>query len=180
MKGDKKILVIAILLLVISAGFTTYAIYKSTTTATGTVNLAAWHVEVDSNDFTNSPATVNLTLDLSNAVCTVHNGKAGTLAPGDTCTITVPVDATGSQVDVLLEASLGTVTGKPSNMTVALASGSDSQVINYAASDMTADVVIEIEWVTADTSSNNSADLASQGGTLSIPLTLTASQNAYS
>ena len=57
MKGDKKILIIAILLLLLSVGFTTYAIYKSSTSVQGTAKLAAWHVEVSDEDFTLSPPT---------------------------------------------------------------------------------------------------------------------------
>ena len=180
MKGDKKILAVAILLLLISVGFTTYAIYKSETSATGEVKLSGWSVVVDGNDITTSPATTTLTFDLSDCgTGSVRNGQNDTFAPGDTCDIVVPVVLTGSEVDVLLEAALGTTTPNPlpTGLTVALKSGDDSKVINYAAT-METDVTIEVRWTT-NTTTQNSSDVAARGTTVSIPLTLTASQNAW-
>ena len=52
MKGNKKILVIAILLLLIAVSYGTYAIYKSETTASGTVKLSGWSVVVGTADIT--------------------------------------------------------------------------------------------------------------------------------
>lgn len=46
MKENKKLLVIAILLLLITVSFTTYVIYKSSTTGESTINTAAWVVKV--------------------------------------------------------------------------------------------------------------------------------------
>ena len=178
MKGNKKILAVAILLLLITVGFTTYAIYKSSATATGTVTLAAWKVEVDGEDMV-SQATFDL--DLSNVNWTVHNGKAGTIAPGDSGTITIPVDATGTQVDVILEAALGTVTGLPTGMTVTMTSGA-TQNIPYDENDMTANVVLAVEWETEDSTTRNPLDVSagsSTSRTVSIPVTLTARQAKY-
>ena len=180
MKGDKKILAVAILLLLISVGFTTYAIYKSETTASGTVKLSGWSVVVGTADITESPATTTLTFDLSDCgTGSVRNGKNNTFAPGDTCEIEVPVDLTGSEVDVLLEASLGTTTPStlPTGLTIGLKSGDDEKVIAYAASMQTT-VTIEVEWST-NTTTQNSSDVAARGTTVTIPLTLTASQNAW-
>ena len=179
MKGDKKILVIAVLLLLLSVGFATYAIYKSSTSVSGTAKLAGWHVEVDSEDFTLSPQTTELTFTIADADCTTHNGKNGTIAPGDVCTITIPVDATGSEVDVTVTASLGTVTGLPTGMTVTMDSEYESQDITYSASNMSTDIVIDIEWATEDSTARNALDVAAQGGDVTIPITLTATQKAY-
>lgn len=176
MKGDKKILVIAVLLLLISVGFATYAIYKSSTSVSGTAKLAGWHVEVDEEDFTLSPQTTQLTFTIADADCTTHNGYNGTIAPGDECTITVPIDATGSEVNVALTASLGTVTGLPTGMTVTMDQSYESQLIEYNATDMSTDIVINIEWATEDSSARNALDVAAQGGNVTIPITLTATQ----
>ena len=171
MKGDKKILAVAILLLLISVGFTTYAIYKTSTTATGSVKLSDWIVKI--ND-TNLESVTTITVDLSSCTGT-HNGKNNTMAPGDSCSITIPVNATGSEVDVKVDASLGTVTGLPTGMTVDFHTGSASQTITYNASSMTADVVIDVAWPTSTTSVENTY----AGTTVSIPVTLTASQASY-
>ena len=48
MKGNKKILAIALLLLFVAVSFGTYAIYKSSATGTKSVNAAAWVVSVQS------------------------------------------------------------------------------------------------------------------------------------
>ncbi len=192
MKGNKKILAVAILLLLISVGFTTYAIYKSQTEASGTVKLSGWHVEVQENDITSSPATTTLTFDLSS--CTVpsgytNHGEAGTFAPGDACDIVIPVDLTGSQVDsVDVLATLGTVTidngGTPSStlptgLTVALKSGDEvAKNVPYAASDMGTTITVEVRWTTNNTT-QNASDVAAAGSDITIPVTLTATQHAY-
>ena len=50
MKGNKKILVVAVLLLLIAVSYSTYAIYKSSASASDTVNTAAWVVTVNTDD----------------------------------------------------------------------------------------------------------------------------------
>ena len=45
MKGNKKILVIAVLLLSIAVSYGTYAIYKTAITGTGSVTAATWAVQ---------------------------------------------------------------------------------------------------------------------------------------
>ena len=177
MKGNKKILTIAILLFLISAGLTTYAIYKSSVTASTTVNLAGCHVELQYTDVTQTASTT-LTYTLSDANCTRLNGKAGTIAPGDTCTITVPVDLTGSQVDAVVTASLGTINNLPTGMTVTLGSTSPVE-IEYDEDDMSTDIVINIAWATEDSTTRNPADVSAQGREITIPLNLTAAQQNY-
>ena len=171
MKGDKKILVIAILLLLISAGFTTYAIYKSSTTASGSVQLSHWSAKIDN---TNIESVTTMALDLTNCQGT-HNGKNGTLAPGDSCSITIEVDLTGSEVDAVVEAAIANVTGAPSGMDIDLHTGSDSQDVLYDEDDMTADVVIDVAWPTTSTAVDN----AYQGDTVTFDLTLTARQKDW-
>ncbi len=179
MKGDKKILAVAILLLLISVGFTTYAIYKSSASITGSASLADWHVEVDGTDITTTSTTLNF--DLTDVTWTVHNGKNDTLAPGDSGYIEIGVDATGSEVDVLLTAELGTVANLPTGMTVTLADGADSQTIEYGAdgTNMTATVRLNITWATEDSTERNPLDVAARNRDLTIPITLVASQAHY-
>ena len=174
MKKNKKLLVIAVLLLLVTIGFS-YAIYRSSTTANGTVNTAAWSVKINGTDMDSA----NYTFGYSDIHWDANPGKDNTIAPGATGYIDIPVDADGSQVDVVLTAELGSVT-LPNGMTVSLASGSDSQTIAYSATEgqMEAKVRINITWTgtTGDSTDKNTTDKAASGTTISIPVTLTARQ----
>ena len=187
MKGNKKLLVIAILLLLITASFATYAIYRSSTTATGTIEAAAWQVKVkkdsDAGDGT-AIASANLTFDATDITWTgTHHGKNNTIAPGDTGTIQFVVDATGSEVDVVIEAEIDTTAqgyNIPSGITAAVTSGTNGAVsVAYDANSMTATVTITVTWQVSlsDNSTKDTADLAAQNATLSIPVKLTARQD---
>lgn len=176
MKGDKKILVVALLVLLLSVCFGTYAIYRESGSATGLIKAAAWSVKVDGTAI----KTANYTFNASDITWTTQTGYNDTIAPGSTGYIEIPVDATGSEVDVILTAALGNTT-LPNGMTAALASGNDSQTIAYstAANAMKATVRIDIAWAGAesDDATKDGTDLAAQGTTLSIPVTLTAKQS---
>ena len=174
MKKNKKLLVIAVLLLLVTIGFS-YAIYRSSTTANGTVNTAAWSVKINGTDMDSA----NYTFGYSNIHWDANPGKDNTIAPGATGYIDIPVDASGSQVDVVLTAELGSVT-LPNGMTVSLASGSDSQTIAYSATEgqMKANVRINITWTgtVKDATSKDTTDKTASGTSISIPVTLTARQ----
>lgn len=176
MKGDKKILVAAILVLLLTVCFGTYAIYRASGTATGSVKAAAWSVKVNGTDI----ASTNYTFNASNITWTKLTGYNNTIAPGSEGYIEIPVDADGSEVDVILTAALGTTT-LPTGMTATLATGNDSQTIAYSATEgaMEKTVRINIAWAGAesDDSTKDGTDLAAQGTTLSIPVTLTAKQS---
>ena len=51
MKGNKKILVIAVLLLLIAVSYGTYAIYRESAEGEATINAAAWSVKIGNDDF---------------------------------------------------------------------------------------------------------------------------------
>ena len=176
MKGDKKILVAAILVLLLAVCFGTYAIYRATGSATGSIKAAAWSVKVNDTDI----ASTNYTFDADDIHWTTLTGYNNTIAPGSEGYIEIPVDATGSEVDVVLTATLGTTT-LPNGMTATLASGNDSQTIAYstATNAMKKTVRINIAWTgsESDTAAKDGTDLAAQGTTLSIPVTLTAKQS---
>ncbi len=175
MKGNKKIL-IAIVMMLFTVVFTTYAIYRSTATGNGTLRAANWVVTVDGNSIESLSLNFNIAdIDFSSGV---HTGKNNTIAPGDTGTITIPVVATGSEVDVLLEATLGDLSGLPEGMTVTLNGTDGVQEIAYDPSDMHADVVLTVTWpgVLADNTTKDGTDKAKAGSNLTIPVTLTARQ----
>ena len=176
MKGDKKILVAAILVLLLAVCFGTYAIYRATGNATGSIKTAAWSVKVNGTDI----ASTNYTFGVDNITWTTLTGYNHTSAPGSEGYIEIPVDATGSEVDVVLTATLDSTT-LPNGMTATLASGNDSQTIAYSTTTdaMKTKVRINIAWTgsESDTSEKDGTDLAAKGTTLSIPVTLTAKQS---
>ena len=178
MKGNKKVLTLAVLVLLLAVCFTTYAIYRQSASGTGTLDAAAWSIKVNDTDI----ASANFDFDFDDITWTSKTGYNNTIAPGSEGYIEIPVDATGSEVDVILGAELGTVTGLPDGMTVALASGADSQTIAYNASSMTANVRINIAWAGAesDNATKDANDLSKQNATFSIPVTLTAKQSLVS
>lgn len=176
MKGNKKILVLAVLVLLLAVCFTTYAIYRSKANGTGSVKAAKWSVKIDDDDF--DEATYTFTgADIKWTTLTGYNN---TIAPGSEGYIEIPVDADGSEVDVLLTASLGSVT-LPTGMTVELASGASSQTINYSATEgqMEAKVRLNVAWSGADSDNEakDSSDIQVNDTTISIPVTLTAKQS---
>ena len=76
MKGNKKVLTLAVLVLLLAVCFTTYAIYRQSTTATGSIRAAKWSVKVDGTDI----ATANYTFTAANITwITKENQKATTL-----------------------------------------------------------------------------------------------------
>ena len=172
MKKNKKLLVIAVLLLLVTIGFS-YAIYRSSTTANGSVNAAAWSVKINGTDMD----SVNYTFTGANITWTTNPGKAGTVAPGASGYIDIPVDADGSQVDVILTAALGSAT-LPDGMTVSLSPA--SQTIDYSATEgqMETTIRVNIAWTgtTEDSSSKDGTDKTASGTSISIPVTLTARQ----
>ena len=164
MKGNKKILIAALLVLLLTVCFGTYAIYRASGTATGSIKAATWSVKVNGTDI----ASTNYTFGVNNITWTKLTGYNNTIAPGSEGYIEIPVDADGSEVDVILTAQLGSTT-LPTGMTATLANS--SQTINY-----------NIAWAGAesDDAEKDSNDLESQGQTLSIPVTLTAKQSLTS
>ena len=176
MKGDKKILVLAVLVLLLTVCFGTYAIYRNSTTATGSIRAAAWSVKVDNTAI----ASANYTFDASNITWTTRTGYNNTIAPGSEGYIEIPIDATGSEVDVLLTATLGSTT-LPPGMTAAVANSDASKTIAYSttANAMKTTVRINIAWAGADTDdeTKDGTDVAANNTTLSIPITLTAKQS---
>ena len=179
MKGDKKILIAALLVLLLTVCFGTYAIYRASTTASGSVKAAAWSVKVDGTNI----QSASYTFSASNITWTTLTGYNNTIAPGSSGYINIPIDADGSEVDVILTAALGSTT-LPDGMTATLASGNDSQTIAYSATEgqMETNVRVNIAWAGAesDTSTKDGTDLAAAGTTLSIPVTLTAKQSLTS
>ena len=164
MKGNKKLLIITILLLVITIGFTTYAIYKTSLSGTGTVTAATWNVSFADGQTTISE---NFNIQFSSSDCNQANSNnnnhvvEGKIAPGVTCSKTIDVNATGTEVDVLLTAE---VTTNP-----------DNGIIAYNAQTKTATVTVSVAWG-SDEGNEDPYDTALNGATITVPITLTAKQ----
>ena len=181
-KGNKKLLVVIALLLLAVVSFSTYAIYKSSATGTASAEVAAWVVKVNGTDIV---TTDEFTFSSSDIVWdnTVSNAKTGTIAPGSTGTITILVDATGSEVPVDYTAVIGDVTDgstkiSNSNFSVAVKSGSSlTGTIEQNDTSMQSTITLAVTWDSVDSDAANTADMSLADATLSIPVTVTVSQH---
>ena len=175
MKGDKKILILALLVLLLSVCFSTYAIYRQSADGEGSVNAANWSVKVKGTDI----ASADFDFDYDDIHWTKLTGYNNTIAPGSEGYIEIEVDATGSEVDVILDAEL-TTTSLPDGMT-ATVDGGNTKNIAYSttANAMKTTVKIDIAWAGADTDSatKDGTDLAVKGTELKLPVKLTAKQS---
>lgn len=175
MKGNKKVLALSILVLLLAVTFGTYAIYRSTAEGEGAVNAANWAVQIEGSDIDSA----DFDFDATDVTWTTLTGYNDTIAPGSEGYIDIAVDADGSEVDVILAATLDT-TNLPTGMT-ATVQGGNSQTINYSATSgaMETTVRINIAWAGADSDaeSKDTTDLAVEGTSLSLPVTLTAKQS---
>ncbi len=179
MKGNKKILVVAILLLLITVSFATYAIYRETGNVSGTVTAANWSVEVGGETI----ASTTFQFDFDDIEWTNLTGYNDTIAPGSTGQIKIPVDADGSEVDVIITATVGTITGtgKPNALTVTAAGANGETFIPYSATEgeMETDVLLNVVWEGSleDNGTKDANDLAAKGLTFTIPVEFTARQS---
>lgn len=187
MKNKKNLVAIIALFLVIGVSLSTYAIYKSSATGTATATAAAWVVKVNTTDIVTEDT---YTFSASDIVWdnSVSNAKTGTIAPGSTGTITILVDADGSEVPVDYLASIGQVTVGGENISadagfsVDVKSGSSltgTIAQSDTAGDMEATIQLTVTWTgtAGDLATKNSADVDLQGDTISIPVTVTATQH---
>ena len=178
MKGNKKILVVALLLLLISVTFTTYAIYRNKYEGTGSLSTAKWNVTLKNG----SDAVINtVTFDFDDIEWDSLTGYNDTIAPGSTGTIQYVVDANDSEVDVDVSASVNTSSlSLPTGFTIT--GVSSPAVISYGAADSTATLYITVAWEGADsdTDSKDTTDKAFNDQDLSIPVTIVAKQSLTS
>ena len=180
MKGNKKLLIIAIALVITVASYTTYAIYKSSASASDTVTAAAWVITVGDGTTQSNIVTSN-TFSVGNISWNSPTyGQNGTIAPGDTGTITIKIDADGSQVGVHYDIVADTTSLSNSNFTITPAvAGSLSGNIPYSATegDMERTITLNVTWSGVDSVSANEADTNLAGTTFALPVTVTVTQN---
>ena len=191
MKGEKKILIIAALLLLISASFTTYAIYKSSAAGNATISTAAWVVTVGDGT-TQTDIVANNTFNV-NSINWGNStiGKNGKIAPGDSGTVDIVIDATGSEVDVSYAITFGNLTDGTTAVTnsklkaVAATGSALTGTIPYssAANGMRRTVTLDVTWEAQDDDTaggQNDIDIATAAKSLQLPVTVTVTQNPAS
>lgn len=182
MKGNKKILTIAILLLLVAVSFGTYAVYKSSASGSTTVSVASWGVEVNDVDIVSNNTFTGVDIAWGSNTYV----KSGKIAPGSVGTITIEIDASGSEVAVDYAVTLGQikyndtaisndaiVVRKASSSTAEL---SDTILYSSTASEMVKTITLEIVWNATDDSEQNPLDMDLSGKNLTIPVTVTATQ----
>ena len=99
-KKSKSMYLVLTLLLLLVAGFTTYAIYKTSARGTANVSAANWIVKVTADSTTTNVTGGNNNIALG--ACATH------LAPGGSCTVPFTVDMTDSEVDSIVSVEVGT------------------------------------------------------------------------
>ncbi len=175
MKGNKKILALAIMVLALAVCFSSYAIYRSSAEGDGSVDAAAWSVKVNGTAI----ESANFDFDAEDITWTTLTGYQNTIAPGSEGYIEINVDADGSEVGVILAAVLDT-SNLPSGMTASIQGGNE-KTIAYSATEgaMETTVRINIAWAgsASDDDIKDGTDLQAAGTQLSLPVTLTARQD---
>ncbi len=178
MKGNKKILVIAVLLLLIAASYSTYAIYKTSVGTNTTVTAARWDVEFQDNA-SQAISTTNITFNTTE--CSSNHVKPGLIAPGATCTKKIKLVATNTEVDVTYTATPGTpkigtnnVPDAANDFTVTLTPANGT--ISHSASEREVELTLTVAWGGDESDTLDPADTALQGSTITIPVTLVAKQ----
>ena len=190
MKGNKKLLIVAVLLLLVAVSYTTYAIYKTKVAGTAKVTAAIWNVA-----FKNGTTTLEdkFEVELTGADCTNTHVAEGKIAPGATCTKDITLDIADTEVDVTYEVTAGTVTAEKGGSAVdttnanafVAALNPATGTIAYDATTKTATLKLTVTWDGQDDSVVatgatpdliNNADTALNGATIKVPLTLVAKQ----
>ena len=182
MKGNKKILAVALLLLLVAVSFGTYAIYKTVANSdSATVSAAAWEIKVNNTDVVTSTHT--FTLGQINWGTQTHVAE-GKIAPGSTGTVDLVLDASNTEVSLDYTVSIGQVTVGGSavpNGTITVTSGGNSSAsgtILLSNSNKVVTVPLTIAWAGAadDGDSKNATDVGLEGEEISITVTVTATQ----
>ena len=186
MKGNKKVLVVAVLLLLIAVSYTTYAIYKTSVAGNAEVTAATWAVE-----FKDGATTIEDTdtITFTGAECTNAHVAEGKIAPGATCTKTITLDASGTEVDVAYTVSTGTVTAEKGGSAVPTTTITNANAFTATLSpangtipmtgSQTQELTLTVTWAGTDDSETdtiNGADTDLNGATITVPVTLVAKQ----
>ena len=195
-KVKKGILAVAIIACLVAVIGGTYSRYISKGTANTTANVAKWSVKLNGTDMSTAPITKDVALTY------VANDyvKADTIAPGRKAKFDVVLDPTGSEVaiDYVLKIDTSAITGLTNNTSkvsitnaqykigsgavqTANITSADGVTISESLADVESNksltMTITLEWENDE--DLNAADTANgiQGGTITVPVTVTAMQH---
>ena len=180
MKGNKKILVIAALLLLIAACYTTYAIYKTSVGVNASLSAAAWNVAFKDGQTTLQDES---TITFSSADCDNTHVAAGKIAPSYSCSKDITLDASGTEVDIKYTVSAGdpalsggTYPEHANTFSATITGGGEGTLL--MSGSQTATITVELTWEgdLDDTATVNADDILLEGETITVPLTLVARQ----
>ena len=178
-RKNKSMYLLLMLLLLASAGFATYAIYKTSARGSANVTAANWIVKVTANG-----STVNVTGGANNinlGECAIH------LAPGSSCTIPFTVDMTESEVNSILTVGIGSgidastlALMSEAGLSLKISDGTNegyAYALNYGTTKVL-NLVIDWEAGLEDDDNKASADVALSKtvGTLTIPVNMIIKQ----
>ena len=175
-KGNKKYLVVAVLLLLLAVTYSTYAIYKSSATGTAEATAAKWVVKVNNTDIVTSDT---YTFTASDIVWNANENVAeGKVAPGTTGTIKLAIDTSEAEVAVDYAVQIGTVTvgsGNNTNNNFAVTAADNQGTIDVSSDGKT--INLTVEWTATDSDTANPADMGMAGKGIEIPVTVTLKQH---
>ena len=189
MKGNKKVLVIAVLLLLIAVSYGTYAIYKTSVSGNASVTAATWNVQFKNGE---TALTDSFTLTFGASDCVNNSHVAdGVIAPGATCTKDITLVATGTQVDVdyTVTADNNAITATKNSTSVTTTGANtftatltkpdgtalDNKIL-MTDSPMSETLRVTLTWAGTEGDEVDPKDTALNGATITVPLTLTAKQ----
>lgn len=181
---------IALVLIVYLIG-ATYARYSTEHSATAKVDIAKWKVVMTPNDGLGALTT---TRDIKFVVQNNTNVVPNKIAPAVTAVAEVELDLTGTEVAVDFTATLGDIDksalAAKDNITFTTAiegatQGSNTQTIPlvneqaFTAENGKRKVTLTLTWEDKNTAAENEKDTTTgiAGGTLTVPVTLTAVQH---
>ena len=181
------VLVMIALLLFVYLISSTYARYSSQGLATAKADIATWAVSMKSGETTLTSTTQDITFTVQSN----SNVVPGKIAPAVTAVAELELDLTGTEVAVDFTATVGSLT--PTNLassdkisltsTVAGGTPGTVQVIPlvnqsaFTSSNGKKLVTLTLTWTNDDENNADDTLTGTTGGTLTIPVTLTAQQH---
>ena len=176
-----------ILLLIVFIIGGTYARYSTIGKADAKVGIAKWAVSIKSGNTTLSSTTQDITFTVQQN----SNVVPGKIAPGVTATAEVELDLSGTEVAVDFTATVGNISPSnlPSTDKISLTSSVDggtagtTQTIAldnnsaFTSSNGKKKVTLTLTWTNDDENNVDDTSTGTTGGTITIPVTLTAQQH---
>lgn len=162
----------------------TYARYSTSMVANAKMDIAKWQIAMKAG------TTELSTSEAKDVTFTVQNNTnvvSGKIAPSVTATATVEVDLTGTEVAVDLLAKVGatdpsTLPSKDKITLTTQVNGGTSTIplegdTAFTSANGKKNVVLTLTWENDDNNNENDTATGVAGGTITIPVTLTAKQH---